>query len=67
MEKRKQIELESDREIDEILVLHSINKSKFSKKERTFILKQASNLIDLKNPEICRYTPLAAMFMSENT
>jgi hypothetical protein len=39
MESRKQIELESDREIDEILVLHSINKSKFSKKERTFILK----------------------------
>lgn len=38
-ESRKNFKPDSEREIDQTLVLHSINKSKFSKKERTFILK----------------------------
>lgn len=40
------------------MVLHSVNKAKFNKKERTFFLKQASKMLDLKNQDSGGFTML---------
>lgn len=48
------------------LTMYSMNKSKFSKKERTFFLKQAAIFMGLKSLDI-GITALTSMFMSRNS
>jgi len=53
-------------ESDQKLTLHLLNKSKFSKKERKFFLKQASVMMGLQTVDI-GVTALSSMFMSPNS
>jgi len=48
------------------LILHSVLKSKFSKTERTFYLKQATLMQAIDPSEIQGFTPLSNLFVSTN-
>jgi len=56
---------EEEEEVETELTMFAINKSKFSTKERTFFLKQASLLLGLNNMNI-GVTALTSMYMSKH-